>query len=935
MKTRNFYIFGWLLTALFIATSCNQELEEKASTAPSAGLTATIANDESVTRSIVIDNPGVCLESFWTENDQLGIFGEGSENVAYQIDATSITNDGRKATFHSTASTPSGDITAYFPYQENATYSSNTLQLTFPQTQHYVVLGNIVQPDPQACMMVGSGSQENGIQMRNVMAVLKVGQVYDETTTVKRVEFRDLAEKPVCGEFTVSMSGGLPVSTFSGSGDVLTLDLGDGVKAQGGNSFIVFLVVPAREYPKGFEITFVDDNGGRVVKTAGTKQGKTLQRGVVHPVGDIGSYDNMAGMSYELKPTAHLMTPQKLDLIKILSVMEDNTYDVEGNLVRAEDGLPYKTPILKVMVHRDLNPKVGGWLIFNMPSSQLPEGGIFRIKNAMPMGDGENYLVDAVTEVNFAAPFESLEIGTEPKFDTNGELIEDGGIEFDISPYVKELVERDQNGNVLSRTAIHPRSSYEMNVAERMTRGTVSHTYKTPPLTLTMDDKSHCSCEVTAQASIPMRLAIGVKQGELQYVYLTVNPNFDLKTTFALYHKFEASTSERLWTFYTSGVPIGPIVLLPEIGFNGGLGAGAEAKFSASTTFHYNTGTFGVSYNKGQGLMFHKQEPPKPAKDDNFMPDLGAGAELNLYAYGSLGMSFGVSVYAMCSLGLNADMKLTFGIKQAIDNEQNYQPAKLHLTPELDIAPYTAFINGKYMQVLDGLGFKSEFDPIWERLLKPISVHSGARFIVNYYVTEAHHIYPEMRLSDKQIIGCKVITGVTGVSYNFEYTGNILYDRDIVVEIYKGSGVTYRPRSNGIYGTTLEDVGYWPYDDPERGIEAFSSAGLYHLARYFCNIDWCINDLTLVSRHKVGVCKAGQEETQSFEGTIHCDVPSGVPYYVIGGCLDSSDDKPYYDGPNHNSRWLSGEDFGDAVWYYWPNNSNDGPYPWYYGPDNN
>jgi len=62
---------------------------------------------------------------------------------------------------------------------------------------------------------------------------------------------------------------------------------------------------------------------------------------------------------------------------------------------------------------------------------------------------------------------------------------------------------------------------------------------------------------------------------------------------------------------------------------------------------------------------------------------------------------------------------------------------------------------------------------------------------------------------------------------------------------------------------------------------------------------------------------------------------SGVPYYVIGGCLDSSDDKPYYDGPNHNSRWLSGEDRGDAVWYYWPNNSNDGPYPWYYGPGNN
>ena len=113
MKTRHYYIFGLLWVVLSIVTSCKQELEGTVFSAPSEGLTATIADDESVTRSIVIDNPGVCLESFWTENDQLGIFGEGSDNVAYRIDASSITNDGRKATFHSTASVPSGNITTF------------------------------------------------------------------------------------------------------------------------------------------------------------------------------------------------------------------------------------------------------------------------------------------------------------------------------------------------------------------------------------------------------------------------------------------------------------------------------------------------------------------------------------------------------------------------------------------------------------------------------------------------------------------------------------------------------------------------------------------------------------------------------------------------------------------------------------------------------
>ena len=52
-------------------------------------------------------------------------------------------------------------------------------------------------------------------------------------------------------------------------------------------------------------------------------------------------------------------------------------------------------------------------------------------------------------------------------------------------------------------------------------------------------------------------------------------------------------------------------------------------------------------------------------------------------------------------------------------------------------------------------------------------------------------------------------------------------------------------------------MGLWPYDDPEKGVEAFRSAGLYHLARYFCNVEWRIEGLSLVSRHKVGVYKAG------------------------------------------------------------------------------
>lgn len=920
MKTTS-YISTYIIVlfgTLLAATSCKEDLD----TGPEAqreGLTVTIDNDDAATRSIVIDNPGICLETSWTDNDKLGVFGTATNNAAYVINASTISEDGRSATFQPETSVPEGEILAYYPYMDNALQSGDALSLNFPKTQQYVAVNGVSRPDPEACIMVGKGSMQNGIHMHNVMAALKVGQVFDTNTTVKSVEFRDLDGKPVCGEYTVSLAGVIPVATFNGNGDLLTLDLGEGVEAEANTTFIVFLVVPARDYPKGFEITFVDVNGGRTVKTVGTKRGKTLNRSVVHPVGDIGSYDNMQGMSYELNPTAHLMTPENLDLIDIISVTEDNAYDAEGNLIRSEDGYPFKAPVIRALVHRDLNPKVGGWLIFNMPSTQLQQGGIFRIKNCTPLDDGKTCEVEAVTETNFAAPFKSLQIGSEPVVDAEGNLIEDGGVEFDISPYVKEIVEMDEQHNIISRCKPHTPATYEMNAAERFTRGMANHTYQLPGVTLTMDDGNNSSCEVSARASIPLRLAVGVKQGELQYIYVTVNPNFSIKTTFTLSAKKEISKSARLYTLYTTGIPIGPVVLIPEIGFNGSVGMGGETKFSASTTFHYDTGTFGISYNKGQGVMFHRQEPPQPDKDDNFMPDLDTGGEISLYAFGSLGMSIGVSVYALCSLGVNSDLKLTFGVKQGIDNQNNDQPAKLHLTPEIDIAPYTAFVGGKWMHVLKGLGGKIELEPIWERNLWPSISESS--YSIDYTYTDPTKDNVDISLNkDKVISTHKMITGVNGVYYNLATSDNFLKDYECVVDVYEGSGVEYRP---SFFNISFK----FAYDDPNEGLEAFRNAGLYHLARYFVNSEWRITGLHLKSRYQVGILKHGTDEEQRFTGHLDFNLESGKPYIITGNMYPVGSPKDIYDADHSASIWESGEGIG-RVWYYWPNCDNGGPYPW-------
>ena len=901
---------GMLLVMLLAVVGCSEDIDSSSATVR-GGLTVTISNDAAITRSIVIDNPGIQLASYWKEGDRIGVFGTQGTNSLFAIQQETIADDGHTAKFQSADGIPEGNLLAYYPYMENAVRSGESLQLSFPATQHYTLYGDSPQPDPEACVMVGSGADKSGISMHNVMAVLKIGHVFEENTKVKSVEFRDLSDKPVCGNFTVSLSGGIPESSFNGTGNVITLDMAEGVEAQGGSLFITFLVVPARDYPKGFEITFVSADGKRTTKSVGTRKGKTLARNVVHLIGDIGAYESVPGMSYKLKPNAMIMTPDKLEMIDIINVYNGHVKNADGTYVYKEDGTGYYAPQMKLIMHKDLNPKKGNLLIFNTPTAQLPNGAVLRIDECRSFGN-DTYEVTAVSETNFAAPFETLQIGSEPTLDAEGNIIEDKGMEFDIAPYVSEIVEKDEHGVIISRTPVSHHANYDTNVAESLTRSTINHTYNVPPLTISMDDGSHCSCEVTTKIKLPTRLAIGIMQGELQYIYLTVNPQIDLKTSFALYGKYEKTTRERLFTIYSTGLPIGPIVLIPEIGFDGAVGVGGEIKFSASTTFNYNLGTYGVAYNNGQGLSFRKQDAPPPAKDDNFMPKLDAEISGQLYAFGSLGMSIGVSVYAMASLGLSTDVKLTFGIKDAVSHENNFQPRKLHLTPEIDIAPYTAFVGGKWQKVFKGLAGKIEFDPIWERALDPVvkrNVWTMNRTYTNDWKT--------IRVNDDWTVQLQMPTGFNGITYDYDFSEPTLNDFILAVEAYTGF-MEFQPTTGS---------GHFDYYDNIHGHDALMSAGLIHLVPDFVNCQFRILHPQLVDRIILGTYKAGTK-SQNFSGTALLNVPSGQPTYIMTRIYTVPKDYDFKKETGVDSTpWYNVIDGSSPyVWYYWPNNSNGIPY---------
>lgn len=904
---------GVILLMLLAITGCKEDIDS-----PSAisreGLTVTISSDASVTRSLVIDNPGIQLDSYWKDGDKIGVFGAQGTNVLFAIQQGTIASDGRTAKFQSADGIPEGALLAYYPHMSDAVRSGESLQLNFPDTQHYTLHGDTPQPDPEACIMVGSGGSKSGISMRNVMAVLKIGQVFEEDTKVKSIEFRDLADKPVCGNFTVRLNNGIPESSFDGNGKVITLDMGDGVEAQGSSLFITFIVVPARDYPKGFEITFVSDDGKRTTKSVGTRKGKSLTRNVVHLIGDIGDYESVPGMSYKLKPNAMIMTPDKLEKVDIISVYNGHAKNADGTYIYKDDHTEFFAPQMKLVMHKDLNPKKGNWLIFNNPTEQLKGGAVLRIDECRSWGN-DYYEVTAVSEVDFAAPFESLQIGQEPTLDANGNIIEDKGLDLDISPYVSEIVEKDEHGVIISRMPISHPANYDTNAAEGLTRAIGNHTYNLPQVSVSMDDGSHCSCDVSAKMKVPTRLAIGIMQGELQYIYLTVNPQLDLKTSFALYGKYEKSKRERLFTIYSTGIAIGPIVLIPEIGFDGALGIGGEIKFSASPTFSYNLGTYGVSYNKGDGLSFRKQDAPPPAKDETFMPKLDAEISGQLYAFGSLGMSLGVSVYAMASVGLTTDVKLTFGIKDAISHENNFQPRKLHLTPEIDIAPYTAFVGGKWQKVFKGLSGKMEFDPIWERALDPV-VQRNAWEMLRTYTTD----WKTIQVNDEWTVGLQMATGFNGIAYDYTFTEPTLNDFTLAVEAYTGF-VEFQPTTGTI------GLGQYDFNDPIYGYSALLAAGLQHEAPSFLRCQFRILSPKLVERIVLGTYKAGTKK-QNFSGTAKLSVPSGQATYIMTRLYTVQKDYDFKKETGVDATpWAeTSEGSSPYVWYYWPNDANGAPY---------
>lgn len=717
------YIIGGI--TLLAALACARESIQQEPVSKGDGLVATISSFQANTKAILLDNPGVRMESFWQADDHIGVAGPGGQVLDFSVRASDLLDGGKTAVFRSEEAVPSGELSAFSPWQEDASVSGGRVTMTLPAIQLYTKGDGVPLPDPAANLMVGSGNAAGGVSFRNTLSILKIGQTFDKDVILDRVEFRDISGAAVAGTVTID-AGDAPVAVVSGNEKIITLSCqGGGLKVKAGETTRFFIIIPARNYPQGVEIDFVTTEGERIVRTTGTVGGVSFERSIVYPVGDVPNRDYELPSAAVLQEGAFMMTPEILRKVKILTVEKVYVTSDDGTETATYNGIPIFLPAIEMLVPRDIKMEVGNWLVFDA-TDDLPSGGVLKVKEIIdPFGDENHAYVYAVPTINPFAAYKELNVGGE-LYGEDGKEIPENGMDIDLSKYLSKI--RDAEGNSIP-FSVNARGEIVFDqgtIESAVTKAGVSmnRTISSPPLSISHSG-DNCSGSLSATLSVGMRMAMRVDEGKLWYMGFSFNPSLNLEAEFSI--NAEGSTGKDLHLItleFVPGIPIAPgVILTPELDISAGVSVGGSIELKATMSKSIDLGTYGFSYSD-QGFTFRHNEA-QPAEDKGFNPELGASLTGSVWAGVSLTATPRISLYGLLSVGIATEFSLKFGLESGLSSDAGAY-GKLFLTPGLKFTPETASLGGVFTQKWDDYAPEIEFDPIWERYLFPsVKEHGG------------------------------------------------------------------------------------------------------------------------------------------------------------------------------------------------------------------
>lgn len=809
------------------------------------GISATIVDHGQQTRSIVLDNPGVRLDIYWQKDDHIGLFGTGASNADFVLAASSLTGDNKTALFEPTSESPTGSIIAYAPYQMGAASDGDKIFIDIAQEQKFTWAKSMAQPDPSANLMLAKGSRGAGLSFYPVMAVLKIGKLFEEDTKLKSIEFRDLDGQPVCGAAVLTWKNGVAACEVTGGGNVLRLAGEQALSIRKDELRCFYLTVPARRYGKGIEITFVTEEGQRTTQTVGTTNGKELLAGVVYPVGDfVPDVQDVPDAVCELMPNAIMMTPENLDKIIINSKSERELHDLEGGVLYNIHGNPTWGYELDMTVSKDLHPVEGGWMIFNQPSDELPSGGVFRIQSVKSSYDGIGYNVYLVPETNPFAAFKRLELG-KPMYDADGTFHEDAGVPLDFNGKLSKIV--DMRGKsvdfsisptgeiVLDEEAV----AQMLDVDTRAVSRTHNMSVSTPNFSICASgDNAEANFSPQLQTSI--RTAIGVIDGELQYICTRMEPVFNFESSFTLKAGYSVDKSVHLVTLCFTPVMVPPgITFNFEIELSLNVGAGGEISFTTSLSSTQDLGSYTISYNKGDGFLLRTNREPTTGGYTLNPPSVTGNT--SLYAYAGINAVPALSVFAMASIGLSCD----FNVKASLSSESNehgrFGGTKFTIGPEIQLTPRVAMggiLPVKWAHNFKELTMKFTPDPWYEQYYLPEVLPTNSVVInggYNYKCAEnmcyidlgdEHFLfYPRLALESTSYTFALAKSCPSDVEVGMAYYEITNYD--VSFEKEKDKELFKRGYISGLYGMVSIVPRYYPDNRP-----GYKELAVQHLGTY-------------------------------------------------------------------------------------------------------
>lgn len=709
-----------LVTGLCACTVDEPQLNES-----ERSISATIMDHGTQTRAIVLDNPGTRLDIYWHQNDHIGLFGTGGSNVDYALSDYSLSANSKTARFVTTEEKiPTGEILAYTPYQAGTTSSDGKIYVDVPSEQTFTWAKGVAQPDPSANLMLARGTRGGGLSFYPVMAVLKIGKQFDKDVSLKSVEFSDLDKQPVCGSAALSWKDGVPTCEMVGSGDVITLSGPQPLSISENEVRVFYLTIPARHYSKGFQITFVTTDGERISQTVGATHGKDMQAGVLYPVGDLAPDVVDVDGKCELKPNTIMMTPENLDKITIKDKRYQRLTNVDGGELLDAHGRPIGGYKMELEVSKDLHPAEGGWMIFNQPSDDLPNGGVFKIESVTKATD-DTYRVTIVTDPNPFAPFKLLELG-QPMYDENGVFHEEAGVPLNFNGKLREIV--DENGESID-FSLTPNGEIvftEEAVAQMLgvDKRAVSRAHN---MTVSTPNFSICASGDNAEANFSPKFetsvttAVGVFDGELQYICAKLDPVFKLESSFTLKAGFSVSKSVHLVTLVFSPVFVYGVYVNLEIEVSLTAAVGGEITFQTTLSCTQDLGSYTIAYNKGDGFALRKNREPSLAGYNLQEPTLSAGG--SLYAQAGVTVVPSLHFYAMANIGLSCDMNIKAAYtRTGGETVDTYGGAKFTIGPEMQIMPCVALgglLPVKWTHNFKELTLKFTPDPWYEQYYLP------------------------------------------------------------------------------------------------------------------------------------------------------------------------------------------------------------------------